>query len=161
MSKAYVYDSLVNNILPNLITSIVLITLSVLLIIEFKKFTDKKIRIQNQLSLNDQTNRSQHLENYKRDQQIRKKEISFTRMTLILSLIYTLMRLLNLAAMTGSYVNLFLGLFYNPVVTYLQNFNFILIHFVQGINFFILVIWNKTFRTAFKNSFRCIKIQRN
>ena len=144
-SKFYYYYGLLINLLANFATIVALITFSILVVIQYKKFIDNKRRVVTN-NLTKKTAASQNVKTS--NEKLRRKDLRFVQMTIILNFLYTVMRILDLAFNVDYFLNKINGVLYRAESMYLKNLNFILIYFIESINFFMLFIWNETFRRS-------------
>ena len=144
-SKFYYYYGLLINLLANFATIVALITFSILVVNQYKKFIDNKRRVVTN-NLTKKTAASQNVKTS--NENLRRKDLRFVQMTIILNFLYTVMRILDLAFNMDYFLNKINGVLYRAESMYLKNLNFILIYFIESINFFMLFIWNETFRRS-------------
>lgn len=138
------YYNLVMNLLPNFITIVCLLVLTRFVLVEYNKFMHNK---QNVKRVKDKTSDSSQ------DVRLKKKESNFVKMIITLNFFYVLMRLIDLI-FNIDYLNEYNKRTFKPESIILRNINFIMIYLIEGINFFILIYWNKEFRRIFKHTIR-------
>ena len=147
-SKFYYYYGLLINLLANFATIVALITFSFLVVIQYKKFIDNKRRFVSTLQSKPNLNTAAPVNVKSSNVKLKKKDLKFVQMTIILNFLYTVMRIFDLAFNMDYFLNKINGVLYRAESMYLKNLNFILIYFIESINFFMLFIWNETFRRS-------------
>lgn len=129
----FAFSYLIINNIFNCIISIMLITLSCLLIKEFRIFI-----------------RTNKRKNYNL---IHKTEIKLIKMTIVINILFLISRLLGSSNFIMYFLISFKLIKYKTFYFYLANFNLIIIYLIKGSNFFVLIKFNREFERNFRKIF--------
>jgi len=127
----------------NIISILILLPLNIMIIIKFRKFIQQKLR-------------TSALNAFMRQENI-KTETRFTRMMVLLSFLFIFTRLVEMSILIFSLYNLYVKLidYYEFYFIVLNTYVYASTYLIFSLNFFIFYIFNQTFRSKFKETFKC------
>lgn len=139
---------LINLTVLNSLLIILLISVSILAIKSFQKFSSNKMRLYQQRTISLVLELSDNNNSINQIKKLKRAEYRFIQMTSIQLIIFTLMRLAYLITISFDGIQI-LNNFYDKTVTfYLNCVCYVFIYLVQGSNFYFLIYFNKTFRNS-------------